>query len=702
MLDREILRTDYGVSYGSVTLKSLQNDNIPELDLLVREAIQNSSDASLREEGNSYTVNFFNGSFTPSDFNKYMTGLEDSLNGMYPGKTACFMEIRDTKTCGLTGKIRKKEIKKDDHGNFFKLIYDTGKRQTISTAGGNWGFGKSVYYRVGIGIVIFYSRIKEDNNFEERMIITLVEDENKTDSEGHDITILNSLEDLSAGKAWWGIRDGEDLLPITEKGLIQEILDVFGLSTFKEGETGTSIIIPYINTQELLDGIIPVEADIQDDIKEHFTTVWASSISDYLRLSIQKWYAPKIHNRELVEIPDCKNKWLLVTVDNTPIKKQDLLPFFNLAQELYTTALAKTFSYDYKSKQYDGIITLPINIMNYFNKGNTAGFVSMIRITKEELNEQQNVLSPYDYIGKYEADGGLNEPIVMYARDPGMVIDYAITGSWVKNIAPPGSPDEFLFAFFVPVTDKQIKENLAVPEYAGMKLGEYLRQCEASDHMGWNDPVKMQIVQRIQKNTINQINKQIKASAVVNIDATASKLSNRLGRNLLPKIGYGKKTGSGGGGSGSGGGGTSIKNISFNLISQTIQGNEIEMDFILKLTHGKKEARVSLMIASEGGWIDANSWYEDIGTDFPIEIVQCYIDTVKTPITDHPYQVKKMCTVQSPKIETEEILVALNSETEESTNTQIVFGVHIQNPEISGRLRMKSYDKKYQFIFKVE
>ena len=52
MLDREILRTDYGVSYGSVTLKSLQNDNVPELDLLVREAIQNSSDAALMEEGN--------------------------------------------------------------------------------------------------------------------------------------------------------------------------------------------------------------------------------------------------------------------------------------------------------------------------------------------------------------------------------------------------------------------------------------------------------------------------------------------------------------------------------------------------------------------------------------------------------------------------------------------------------------------------
>ena len=35
MLDRFILPIDYGVSYGSVTLKSLQNENVPELDLLV-------------------------------------------------------------------------------------------------------------------------------------------------------------------------------------------------------------------------------------------------------------------------------------------------------------------------------------------------------------------------------------------------------------------------------------------------------------------------------------------------------------------------------------------------------------------------------------------------------------------------------------------------------------------------------------------
>ena len=160
MLDKLILKTDYAVSYGSVTLKSLQNDNIPELDLLVRESIQNSSDAALSLPGQSYNVNFTTGTFKPSAFNSFLTDIEDDLNTKFPNEVSDFLEIRDTGTSGLTGCVRKSEIKSDDHGNFFKLIYDTGKRQTQANAGGNWGFGKSVYYRVGIGIVIFYSRIK--------------------------------------------------------------------------------------------------------------------------------------------------------------------------------------------------------------------------------------------------------------------------------------------------------------------------------------------------------------------------------------------------------------------------------------------------------------------------------------------------------------------------------------------------------------
>lgn len=702
MLDREILKTDYGVSYGSVTLKSLQNYNVPELDLLVREAIQNSSDASLNIDGPSYAVNFLSGTFNPASLNLFMTGISEKLNALYPDSQAGFLEIRDTKTCGLTGSVRKAEIKKDDHGNFFKLIYDTGKRQTIATAGGNWGFGKSVYYRVGIGIVIFYSRIKTEANYEDRLIITLVEDESKKDASGKDATILDSIEPLSAGKAWWGIKDGEDLLPLTEPNAIQEILNVFNIKPFKEGETGTSIIIPYIKNKELRDGIVPVEAEIESGVRSHFTDVWTSSISDYLRLSIQRWYAPKIHNRKLTDF--CKNKWLLVSVDNKPIRKQDMLPFFNLTQELYTTALAQTYAYEYKSEDYPDIKTLPVNMQTYFDnsyRGKTVGYVSVIKISKSALNGEQNLLSPYDYIGKFEFDGGLNEPIVMYARDPGMVIDYAITGPWVKSLLPPESPDEFMFAFFVPITDKKIKKDLSDPAYRNMSLGEYLRQCEASDHMEWADRAPMEIVQRIQRNTVNAINRQIKANSVVNIDATASKLSNRLGRELLPKIGYGKTKGGSSGGGGTGGG-TKLSNVELKFTSQKIRSNEVVMDFTLRLSHLKKQVSLSLMIASEAGMIDAESWASDIGTEFPVEFVECYFEDVKTVISDAPYEIKDSCDASGKIIETDEIRALICNEENCEAYTQLQITSYVQNPEIHGTIKLHTYDKKYRFSFRVD
>ena len=699
MLERQILKTDYGVSYGSVTLKSLQNDNVPELDLLVRETIQNSSDASLNEPGNSYNVSFSSGKFNPSRFNSIMTDITEILDNRFPNETEDYLEIRDTKTSGLTGKIRKADIKKDDHGNFFKLIFDTGKRQTIATAGGNWGYGKSVYYRVGIGIVIFYSQIRnEKDDYENRLIITLVEDESKEDALGNDLSILNSIEPRSAGKGWWGIRDGEDLLPLQDMDSIKRILDVFGVKPFKANETGTSIIIPYIKTKELLEGIIPVESDIRPDIREHFVSIWASSISDYLRLAVQKWYAPKIHNREIIKF--CDNKWLLVSIDNVPFKKQDMLPFFRLTQELYTSALSKTCGYEYKSPDYPGIVILPVKIRSYFENGMTSGYVAMIKISRSDLNGNENVLSPYDYIGKFEADGGLNEPIMMYARNPGMVIDYAITGAWVKNLLPPDSPDEYMFAFYVPDTKKTIKENLGVPEFAGMQLGAYLRECEASDHMGWLDPVKMQIVQRIQKNSINAITGHIKKSSVVEIDATASKLSNRLGRNLLPKIGYGKKKP--GGSSGSGGGGSKTASTDFIITSQKIKKDEVEIDFVLKLMHGKKKAYISMMIASEAGWIDARSWEKDIGTEFPVVICNCFISGIKTSVSEEPYVINKECNSHETQIDTKEITVALLSETENEELTQINYESHLLNPEIYGQIRIRAYDKKYQYTFRVE
>lgn len=698
MLERFILPIDYGVSYGSVTLKSLQNDNIPELDLLVREAIQNSSDASLKEDCPFFAVNFTTSTFCPAKFNFYMTDIEEYLNTRFPGDSAHFLEIRDMKTSGLTGYIRKASIKKEDHGNFFKLIYDTGKRQTQSGAGGNWGFGKSVYYRVGIGIVIFYSRIKTDIGYESRLIVTLVEDEGKKNIDGSDATLLNHLEPKSAGKAWWGVRDGEDLLPIADDEFINPLLDTFGLKPFKDDETGTSVIIPYIDPPKLLEDIIPADAEIESGIRDHFETIWTSSLAEYLKLAIQRWYAPKVHNRELPKF--CDKKWLLASVNNVSIRKQDMLPFFQLVQELYTTAIAKTYGAEYRSERLPQIQCLAVNIQKYFEGGSTSGYVAAIKISRDELNGAQNVLSPYVYIGKFEVEGGKNEPIVMCARDPGMVIDYSVTGPWVKGISLPESEEEFIFAFYMPMTTKVLKKDLPAPEYAGMNLGEYLRACEASDHMGWDDPAKMQIVTRIQKNTVNQIEHKIVKNDEAKVEATASKLAATLGRSLLPRVGYGKKKKEpkGDGGSGSG----SLKNIEFEILGTAVSESEIDIPFRLKFAHGKKATSVELIVASEGGWITPTSWQNDIGTAFPATIKSFFVQTVASNIDSQPIEINDGCTADRFLFNSEKVSVELSRAEESHELTSAKISAHILNMELRGILKLKAYDKKYQFSIKVE
>ncbi|MBR4732790.1 MAG: hypothetical protein IK081_08495, partial [Lachnospiraceae bacterium] len=185
MLDSCILGTTINSSYGSGALKALQNDHLPEIDLLVREAIQNSSDASLSEPTSFFGVNFNYNQFQPARLNAILKNITGILNERFSSEVADYLEIRDFKTSGLTGKTKVGEIDPQDHGNFFKLVFDTGKEQTNNEggkAGGSWGYGKSVYFRVGIGLVIFYSQIKTETGYESRLMASLVEKEGSSES----------------------------------------------------------------------------------------------------------------------------------------------------------------------------------------------------------------------------------------------------------------------------------------------------------------------------------------------------------------------------------------------------------------------------------------------------------------------------------------------------------------------------------------
>lgn len=130
------------------------------------------------------------------------------------------------------------------------MIYEISKPQEAEGAGGSWGLGKTVYFRVGIGLVVYYSRIlNEEGIYESRLAASLVENEMNADS------LIPALPGKSKrGIAWWGQEIGSNKTkPITDEKYIEKILNIFEIEPYEGDLTGTTIIIPYIDEQMLLE-----------------------------------------------------------------------------------------------------------------------------------------------------------------------------------------------------------------------------------------------------------------------------------------------------------------------------------------------------------------------------------------------------------------------------------------------------------------
>ena len=122
----------------------------------------------------------------------------------------------------------------EKHGNFFKLVYAVGRSQDEAHRGGSWGLGKTIYFRIGCGLVFYYTRIKTGAGFEERLAVCLVEDERSPDK---------LQENSQTGIAWWGTGlDG----PVLDTAEIAKVLHALGVPRYTNEETGTVVVVPFL------------------------------------------------------------------------------------------------------------------------------------------------------------------------------------------------------------------------------------------------------------------------------------------------------------------------------------------------------------------------------------------------------------------------------------------------------------------------
>lgn len=604
---------------GSSLLRLIQNQDMPLLDLLVREAVQNSLDAT--SIGKTFVkVDISIKKFFPSDLNKHLEGITDKLNARFPsaqGKCKGIV-IRDFNTVGLTGPVKYDEVKGQDFGNCLKLIYEISKPQTNEGAGGSWGLGKTIYFRIGIGLVLYYSRINVNGKFKSRMAACFVEDETKQDS------IIPSRAGVKRGIAWWGESLGkEDTVPIENENEIKKILSVFGISPYTDRDTGTTVIIPYIDEKALLQEVYPKNEDQENKPS------WVDNVPDYLKVAFQRWYAPRILNYQF------DGAYLSPSVNNDIIKVTNLEPLFKVVRELYIYVITGNLPEDslIANSKVECFVD-DIRVRDVFVRGTTsAGKFAYLKLRQGHLKmlAPDNEKSPYQQITNraFFMDNG-NTPIVMFTRKPGMIVGYDFEGAWTHRM-PHSADTEYIIGLFVANSENRMKDILS-KDRTNLPFEEYIRKGEKADHASWSDinidGTNPRVISKIQNGIIKTISNKYKERTQDIVERTNVGLSRFLANILLPSTGFGNEASSSSGkgrgersGGGGGAGGGSRKHSSISLIGQPeFSDNNISLQFELNMA--KNNVVISLLVVTDYKKIGADEWEsnDSVGRAFPLFI----------------------------------------------------------------------------------
>ena len=603
LYETEVLRQK-----GSALRGMIRNSSTPILDLLVRESIQNSLDA----KDECINSRFVNVGFTTGQFRKEL--LDRELDGINLASRTdwsnTFIAISDTGTTGLTGNFD------DDTGNLSKLVFGIYEAQQASGAGGCWGVGKTVYFRIGTGLVIYYSRIKKaSGDYDSLLSVAFVEDETKKDS------LLPAASDgKKYGIAWWGepVPGRKRVRETHNERVIGNILGMFGIKPYEGRQTGTVILIPFTDEKALLANNQPEREDGSP------APYWTTSVPEYLKYSVQKWYSARLCNRKYPF-----GKYLNVSINGRSFDPyRDMEPFFRLTQTLYNkAALTLTASPDADNICFEDaeIQCEEIRVRKQIDPV-LAGCVAFAKLSRRQLGmlPPENRPSPYEYISSYVGEKDPGKPIILFCRKPGMIVRYDKEKDWTEGITKT-EENEFLVAFFVLNGAPTLKNTTA-----GLTLEDYVRKSEQADHLSWDDynimedNLRPSIIEKIKNNTAKKIEAAMRVAEDDNDRTTETGLSSRIGGLLLPPVGFGRKPSSSPDtrpGGGEGGGSSVRRNVRYTYRIEEFTASGMVLN--MHISSGNKVAAAfgfSIDADSVNGSITAAKWLEEMDLAFPFFI----------------------------------------------------------------------------------
>ena len=114
-------------------------------------------------------------------------------------------------------------------------------------------------------------------------------------------------------------------------------------------------------------------------------------------------------------------------------------PFYNLNLALpdylapYTTALGVNcgVAQQYKSTDFPFIKCVPAPSAKFV--GGKSGHAVFVRVSTEEMGMSSSSLEPYTYL-RFFGNPAKNDPVVMFARTPSMILDYKIDDKTIMSL----------------------------------------------------------------------------------------------------------------------------------------------------------------------------------------------------------------------------------------------------------------------------
>ena len=589
------------VNKGSTVLEKIHDSKTPPVDLLVRESIQNSLD-EIRDDCDYGRIEFISNTFQKADFSATMPRLESGINRLVKETLCHCLIIVDTNTNGLLGEPYRLKGKPN---NLYNLVYDidANDKQT-STKGGSWGIGKSVYYRYGIGLVFYYSRTFENGAYIEKLAGALIQDEREPtcllgpDSTG--VCFIGDEHEHEGKVMRW---------PVYDEERIQEFLGIFKIERFSEDSTGTKVIIPFINYQELLGRRDYCGDDlhwIPDDFEDSFS------------MAIQRWWFPRLNN------PNFKEKQFVAAVQG---RKVELNSFFQTMQGLYEndSGLAKAMRFPIADKKS--------------GSSEMLGYLCTLEGNKNDFNVEippDNLSNPYAQIDVQPESPTTNPVIFCYMRSFGLVVNYDIGKYKITT-----EPSKYLVALF-------ILNDSAKADGTEETLGRYLKASELPNHKEWCDIASKKFPVFSIKKPFGKIFKNIKQILEENYTEHSAPdetfgpavLRRKIAKLLLPPSDFGnepekeeKKTR---------GHNISVsKKRPYRLAYKGLNGDLLCYTVSFRLAPNEI-AKAEINVVTNGGNFAIADW-ERIGFDSPIRIEDVLLMRAESgkDAVDGPYPIKK-------------------------------------------------------------